>query len=75
MKELMLYSYVKVKTGLHNLIHEEKGASEVIAMVILLAIAVILGFMFKSKIVALFGKLWDMVTGGSSGTDVTPDLK
>lgn len=74
MNDLLLKVYFKGKTAIHNFLHNEKGASEVIATVIILGIVVILGFMFKDKIGKLWDALWLWIEGANENS-TGPDLK
>ena len=47
-----------VKKYFRDLVKGERGAAEIIAVVVILAIVVVLGVVFKDKIVELFNKLW-----------------
>lgn len=50
---------MRAKLGWNNFIHEEKGAADIIAMVVILGIVIVLGFVFKDAIFKLFTSLWD----------------
>jgi flagellin-like protein len=45
----------------NHLLYEEKGGSEIIALIVIIAIVVALAIAFKDRIGELFGKLWSMV--------------
>lgn len=62
--------YIKAKLSLqramHHLFEEEKGSSEVIALVVIIGIVLILGFIFKDEILKLFQSLWNNLVAGKS---------
>lgn len=62
--------YIKTKLSLqramHYLFEEEKGSSEVIALVVIIGIVLILGFIFKDEILKLFQSLWNKLVAGKS---------
>lgn len=68
MNYLLVRTYFNCKTKIHNFLHNEKGASEVIATVIILAIVVTIALLFSKNIQNLFGDLWTWVTTGTAGT-------
>ncbi len=69
----------KIKNAIHDFIHEEKGASDIIAMVVIIGIVVVLAFLFRTAIFDLFKKLWDNLVatpagnGGTSTGKITVD--
>ena len=68
---------LKVKSAVHNFIREEKGASDIIALVVIFGIVVVLAFLFRSAIFDLFKQLWDNLvaepatSGGTSTGNIT----
>lgn len=61
----------KAQKAIHDFIHEEKGASDIIAMVVIIGIVVVLAFLFRTAIFNLFKSLWDnlvVTPAGNGGT-------
>lgn len=62
--------YIKAKLSfqraMHYLLEEEKGSSEVIALVVIIGIVLIIGFIFKDAILDLFQNLWNKLVAGKS---------
>ncbi len=54
-----------LRTKARNFMREEKGAGEIIAAVVVLAIVVVLGIAFQDKIVEFFNTLWGNATEGA----------
>lgn len=42
-----------------NFVHEEKGAADIIAMVVIIGIVIVLAFTFREQIFKLFNNLWN----------------
>lgn len=61
----------KAQKAIHDFIHEEKGASDIIAMVVIIGIVVVLAFLFRSAIFDLFKQLWDNLVATPAGNGGT----
>lgn len=69
-KILLMSTLAKIK--LNEMLSDESGEVNIVAIVVLIGIAVILALFFKDQILALLQSLFDTITG--SATDaVTPD--
>ena len=58
---MMFGNYAKMK--LRQLISDEKGAVDIVAIVVLIGIAVLLAVIFKDQIAALLDSLFQTITG------------
>ncbi len=47
-----------IKKYFRDLLKGERGAAEIIAVVVIIAIVVVLGVVFRERIAELFNKLW-----------------
>ncbi len=68
------YCYFNMyKTKFFNWIKEEKGANEIIAVILILVVVVGLGIIFREKIMDLANKLWETITidGGNASKSLT----
>ena len=61
-----------VKLKVMGFLKEEKGASEIVAIVVLLGIAVLLAIVFKDEIGKLITKLLETITGNATNVVDTP---
>lgn len=77
MKEMMIKAMVAVQTQLHYFAKKEKGAVDIVAIVILIAVAIGLAIIFRRQLVTLlgnwFGQIGDAgdqaVANGASGNE------
>ena len=53
-----------------NFLRKEKGGSEIIAIVLVIAIVIVLAAIFWDKISEFFTNLWDSVTGKNPVDDI-----
>ncbi len=71
MKEKMMSAYIKMQTALHfgvkNFKENEKGAVNVVEIVVIIGIVVLLALIFKDKIRELLDSLFSTIT--DSATD------
>lgn len=51
-----------IKDKVNNAFRKEDGAVDIIAIVILIAIAVALGILFRKQLQQLFSDLWDKIS-------------
>lgn len=63
---MMFGSYAKMK--LRQLISDEKGAVDIVAIVVLIGIAVLLAVIFKDQIAALLESLFGTITKTANNT-------
>lgn len=50
MKDLMIKAYIAVQTQLHYFAKKERGAVDIVAIVILIAIAIALAIIFRAQL-------------------------
>lgn len=64
-----------LKDKVNNAFRKEDGAVDIIAIVILIAIAVALGILFRKQLVNLFSQLWNKINpdGISDPMDLDPN--
>lgn len=60
-----------IKDKVDNAFRKEDGAVDIIAIVILIAIAVALGILFRKQIQQLFSDLWNKINPGDIGGEMT----
>lgn len=64
------------KSRVENFLKEEKGGSEIVATIVLVAIVVLLAVAFKSQLVSLVQGIWSGIDGQAavinSSIDLTP---
>lgn len=58
------------KTRFTNFLKREKGGSEIIAIVLVIAVVLVLAAVFWDKISVFFGDLWEDVVGKSPIDDI-----
>lgn len=63
---MMFGNYAKMK--LRQLISDEKGAVDIVAIVVLIGIAVLLAVIFKDQIAALLESLFGTITENANNT-------
>lgn len=76
MQEKMIAMYVAVQTAVYNFKHKEKGAVDIVAVVILIAVAIGLGILFRKQISSMLegwlnnirGQGDNAITQSTSGT-------
>lgn len=77
MKSNITRTMVRTKNAINRLIHEEKGVSDVISMVVIIGIVLLIAFLFRDQLGKLFANLWNTVVAGQNGAggaaDVTVD--
>lgn len=59
-----------VKTRFTNFLKKEKGGSEIIAIVLVIAMVLVLAAVFWDKISAFFSELWEDVVGKNPIDDI-----
>lgn len=70
--EVATYSMIhKAKIRFQNFLNEEKGGSEIIAMVLVIAIVLVLAAIFWDNISVFFNDLWDSVVGKNPIDDIS----
>lgn len=69
-KMLLMSTLAKIK--LSEMLSDESGEVNIVAIVVLIGIAVILALFFKDQILALLQSLFDTITGSAKDA-VTPD--
>ena len=62
MKEMYLYLYRKMTCGMKRLRQEERGAVDIVAIVVMIGIAVALAVIFKDQISGLLNTLFGTIT-------------
>ena len=70
MKKFLTNAYIKGATAMlsakakcNRLVKEEKGGSEIIATIILVAVVVLLALFFREQIGSLISNIWNSITG------------
>lgn len=71
MKERMIAMYVAVQTAVFNFKNREKGAVDIVAIVILIAVAIGLAILFKDKLTELLGNWFSKI--GEKGQNAITD--
>lgn len=72
MMHAALFCKCKVDNAIRRTFNEETGLSELIIALILLGVALILGFAFKNQLQDMVQSLWDnLVAGGKHDTDIS----
>lgn len=71
LNELSTLAYVKTKSTMKSiatktkeLMTEEKGASDILALIIVVGIVMVIGFIFKDQITNLAKQLWNSIVKG-----------
>lgn len=68
---IMAYcSLMSMRQKFDDFMHEEKGGSEIIAMVLIIAIVLVLAGIFWDKISAFFESLWNSVVAKNPVDDI-----
>lgn len=58
----------KSKEVMNHFLNEEKGAAEIIAMIVIIGVVLVIAFVFRKAIGDLFTSLWNtLVKGDKSG--------
>ena len=73
LNELSIKAYCAMqnaKTRFTNFLRKEKGGSEIIAIVLVIAIVLALAAVFWDKISEFFSNLWDSVVGKNPIDDI-----
>ena len=70
MQNLRLMGFI-VKSKIQKFFSEEKGAVDIVAIIILIGIAIALALLFKDKIVGIVNDLLDNLPDTSDAYDVT----
>lgn len=70
MQNLRLMGFI-VKSKIQKFFSEEKGAVDIVAIIILIGIAIALALLFKDKIVGIVNNLLDNLPDTSDAYDVT----
>lgn len=66
--QMYIKAKFSLKRALNHLLNEEKGSSEVIALVVVIGIVLIIAFLFRDQIIKLFVDLWNnLVSNNSDG--------
>ena len=63
---------IKTKNCVSSIFYDEKGEVNILAMIILLAIALILAVAFRKKIMDLVKGLFDEIDSSEGGMDYNP---
>ena len=63
---------IKAKIAMDEFLHSEKGEVNVVAIVVLIAVAVVLALFFKDRIAEILGDLLDGI-GGKTGCQYVHD--
>lgn len=70
MKKFLTNAYIKASTAMYSakerFVNEEKGGSEIIATIILVAVVVLLALFFRTQIGNLVSSIWRSITGKES---------
>lgn len=64
MDTLLVYGQIvkhNAKEGINNFLKRERGGSEIVATIVLIAIVVLLAVLFKDQIGALVNKMWNSI--------------
>ncbi len=70
LKKLCIKAQVKavvLKEKVVNYLKDEKGEVNIIAIIVILAIALALAVIFRNQIVKLFDSIWDGIWGDATG--------
>lgn len=67
MKTAIIQLQFSAKRFFNHLFHEEKGGSEIISLIVIIAIVIALAFAFREEIGNVFAKLWGMVGKSAEG--------
>lgn len=68
MKTAIIQLQFSAKRFFNHLFREEKGGSEIIALIVIIAIVIALAFAFREQIGEVFAKLWEMVKNSAEGS-------
>lgn len=64
--QMYIKAKFSLKRALNHLLNEEKGSSEVIALVVVIGIVLIIAFLFRDQIIKLFVDLWNNLVSNNS---------
>lgn len=70
MKNLCISAYAKMMSMLHAFRSEERGAVDIVAIVVMIGIAVVVAVVFKGAIINLVNNLFDKI-GKSAETAIS----
>ena len=68
----MMFAAGCVKAKASKFFHEERGASDIIAVVVLVAIVVVVAVAFREKLIEFIGNIWSGISGKTA--DITKDV-
>ena len=57
-----------IKSKIRDFINEERGASDILALIIIIGIVLTIGFLFRTQLIKLVKDLWNALIG-SDGSD------
>ena len=71
MSTKLILTYLNAKMKIVDFLKREKGGSEIIAMVLIIAIVLVLAGIFWNKLYEFFNGLWDKVIGKDPTDTIT----
>ncbi len=66
MKEMCCYFYSRVMCGMKRLLREERGAVDIVAIVVMIGIAVALAVVFRTQISGLLNNLFGTISSNAT---------
>ena len=64
----------KAKAIMHHFAHDEKGAAEIIAMIVIIGLILVLAFVFRDAIIKLFQNLWNSFVKNADKKEKDPSV-
>ncbi len=61
--EVLTRLYIMICSGVYNFLHDEDGAVDIVAVVVLIGIAVVLAVLFREQIENLLNSLLSQIQG------------
>ena len=65
------YLYIRTKVAIHDFLTDEKGAVDLVTIVVLIAIAIVLAIAFRKQIVNLLGNIFRGIDTGDVNSTVS----
>ncbi|MBS5112105.1 MAG: hypothetical protein KHZ15_05370 [Coprobacillus cateniformis] len=69
---MLTYLRLRASIAFKNFIHEEKGAADIVAVILIVVVAVAAAFLFREQIVKLINNLFEQLN--ISGLGDKPDM-
>lgn len=67
MGKLCMMAYIKMMQARQKFLEEERGAVDIVAIVVLIGIAVLLAVLFKEQVGKLINKLFESIGDSATG--------